>query len=481
MRPMFLSGTYKKMLVTPIFPVLFLLVFPAGTWAMDSEVLETKEPQTLQLVVGKSIVLKSTKPAERVSIADPEIADFVLISPHEIYITGKAPGITNLTLWKNKEISAIYDLVVDYDTSRLKQKLHEILPEETDLRVLATHDSITLSGEISSAANLSQAMAVAQAYAREGRIRNLIEVGGVQQVMIEVRVAEMQRSVLKRLGFNFNFLTSSGKFGISKLAGLTEVVRPDDANILTPGAPFGIFVSPAVNALFRFSTHNTSWTGFIDALKEDGLAKILAEPTLIALSGHEAYFLAGGEFPVPVPQGLGTVAIEYKSFGVGLKFMPTVLSGDKINIRVALEVSELDFSTAVQFQGFVVPGLSTRKAETVVELSDGQSFAIAGLLRESVRDVMHKFPLLGDIPILGALFRSRTFQKNESELVIIATPHLVKPLDMAKQTLPTDYYSEPKDAEIYIWGLMEREPNPGPSAFKGELEGDFGHVVPKLR
>jgi pilus assembly protein CpaC len=222
-----------------------------------------------------------------------------------------------------------------------------------------------------------------------------------------------------------------------------------------------------------------NWTGFIDALKQDGLVKILAEPTLVSLSGQTANFLAGGEFPIPVPQGLGTVAIEYKPFGVGLSFTPTVLSENKIAIKVESEVSELDFSIAAQFQGYVVPGLTTRKASTVIELADGQSFAIAGLLSESVRDVLDKFPLLGDIPILGTLFRSRQFQKHETELIIIATPHLVKPLNMEKQTLPTDYYKEPDDTEFYILGFMEGRESSSPSVTTGKLDGDFGHTMPK--
>jgi pilus assembly protein CpaC len=233
--------------------------------------------------------------------------------------------------------------------------------------------------------------------------------------------------------------------------------------------------------LFRFSSNGTDWTGFIDALKQDGLIKILAEPTLIALSGKEASFLAGGEFPVPVPQGLGSVAIEYKSFGVGIKFKPIVLSDKKINITVAPEVSELDFSTSIKLQGFTVPGLTTRKAETVVELADGQSFAIAGLLRETVRDVVEKYPILGDIPILGTLFRSRNFQKGETELIIIATPHLVKPLDVSKQPLPTDYYKEPSLVDIYLRGNLEGAENQDPGAKEGRLEGEFGHETPKVQ
>jgi pilus assembly protein CpaC len=199
---------------------------------------------------------------------------------------------------------------------------------------------------------------------------------------------------------------------------------------------------------------------------------------LISTSGQQASFLAGGEFPVPVPQGLGTVAIEYKAYGVALNFTPVVLSNDRINIEVTPEVSELDFSTAVQFSGFVIPGLTSRRASTTIELGDGQSFAIAGLLRENVRDVMRKFPLLGNIPILGVLFRSREFQRSETELVIIVTPRLVKPLNVAQATLPTDFYVEPNDSEIYLEGLQQAKGNRNDVAGHTGMEGEFGHTMP---
>jgi pilus assembly protein CpaC len=445
----------------------------------------------LNVTAGKSVIIKSPAAVKRVSIADPAIADFVLTSPREIYITGRVAGVTNMIIWQDNDQHAIYDLEVAYDISRLKQQLHEVLPDEQDLRVTAMHDTITLSGRVSNLPNHSHALTLARAYAPEGKVHDLVEVRGVQQVMLEVRVAEMQRSLVRRMGVNFNYLTQSGKFGISQLGNLTELVSLDDANISSPGfvhfppsgpeliAPFGTLVSPNVNALLRFSSGGTTWTGFIDALKSDGLVKVLAEPTLIALSGETAFFNAGGEFPVPVPQGLGTVAIEYRKFGVSLKFTPTVLADNKINIRVAPEVSELDFSSAVQFGGFVIPGLSSRNAETVVELADGQSFAIAGLLRDTVRDASSKFPFLGDIPILGVLFRSKSFQKNETELIIIATPRLVKPLDTATQPLPTDFYIEPTDTEFYVLGLMQGQEGEQPQRIRGELDGEFGHAMPQ--
>jgi pilus assembly protein CpaC len=450
--------------------VSMLFIFPAISIAQGTLMLETIEAPKIEMVSGKSIILRSAAPIKRVSVAAPEIADFLLLSAHEIYLKGKAAGVTNLTLWQDKKLVAIYDLEVVYDLSRLKQQLHTLLPGEESLRVISTNTSITLSGKISNASNLSQAMAIAQSYAPEGKVNNLVEVGGIHQVMLEVRVAEMSRSLTKRLGVNFAYQRAD-EFAVSLLGGLASFEAQALSSLIT--------ASPAVTALFRFNSGNATWTGIIDALREDGLVKILAEPTLITLSGQSANFLAGGEFPVPVPQGLGTVGIEYKPFGVGLIFTPTVLSKDKIAIDVTPEVSELDFSTAVRVEGFVSPGISTRRASTKIELADGQSFAIAGLLREAVRADITKFPLLGDIPILGVLFQSKSFQKSETELVIIVTPHLVKPLELAKQMLPTDFYVEPNDVEFYLQGAIEGKSSGGSVPVHEGLDGEFGHSMPE--
>jgi pilus assembly protein CpaC len=431
--------------------------------------------QQLDLLSGKSIVLTSNQAVKRVSIANPDIADFILLSPKELYITGKAAGTTNMTLWQNGRVVAVYDINVRYDVAMLKQDIFELMPDEKQLLIMASNDTITLSGRVSKAAHLSQALSLARAYAPEEKVNNLVQVGGVHQVMIEVRVAEMSKSTARSLGINWAW-QNGDEFVVSRLGDLANVV---ERGAVGAGSGLGAFAfSPAVTALFRFTNGNNTWTGFIDALKEDGLVKILAEPTLISLSGQSASFLAGGEFPVPVPQGLGTVAVEYKPFGVGLTFTPTVLSEDHIGIEVAPEVSELDFSTAVAFQGFVVPGLSTRRASTVVELADGQSFAIAGLLKSTIRDRVSKYPILGDIPILGALFRSKEFQKNETELVIVVTPRLVKPLASPDIPLPTDYYIEPSEAESYLSGQLEGRP-PKPQEAGAGLDGEFGHAVPQ--
>jgi pilus assembly protein CpaC len=462
----------------------FFQMFPYECWAEGPPriTLETTSPQRLSLTVGKSIIIQSPGPVRRVSLVSPEIADAMVLTTHQIYVTGKAPGITSLTLWGvDNKVIAFLDLEISPDISRLKEMLHRILPDEKDIKVSTTHDHITLSGTISSSTNLANVLALAGPYApldeeKKPKIINLLEVAGVHQVMLEVRVSEISRSLLRRLGINFNYISSSGNnLGLSLLNRLTTL----------PATGFpssGIGVSEAVNAIFRFIGQDTTWTLFIDAMKEEGLLKVLAEPTLITLSGKTANFLAGGEFPIPIPQTTGaggaTITIEYKPFGIGLNFTPTVLSNKKINMLVAPEVSELDFSNALTTSGFVVPALTTRRVSTVIELADGQSFAIAGLLKDDVREIVSKFPLLGDIPILGALFRSSTFRRNETELIVIVTPHLVKPLDMAKQTLPTDSYVEPDDFEFYLLGNLEGRKKINPVKGSG-LEGNFGHILPK--
>jgi pilus assembly protein CpaC len=467
--------------------LVFFQIFPYVCWGQGPPrlTLETTSPQKLNLTVGKSIIIQSPGSVKRVSLVAPEIADAMVLTTQQIYLIGKTPGITNLTLWgmDNKVIS-ILDLEVSPDISRLKEIIHKLLPQEKEIRINATHDHITLSGTISSTSNLSQVLALTGPYApldeqKKPKIINLVEVAGVHQVMLEVRVSEISRSLLKRLAINFNYMGTRGARNLGLSPGISMLGK---LTTLSGGGLSGMQVSDAVNAIFQFFSSDTAWTVFIDALKEEGLLKVLAEPTLITLSGKTANFLAGGEFPIPVPQSSGAggtvITIDYKPFGIGLNFTPTVLSNNKINMVVAPEVSDLDFSNALTTSGFVVPAITTRRVSTVIELADGQSFAIAGLLRDDVRSIVSKFPLLGDIPILGALFRSTSFQKNETELIVIVTAHLVKPLDMDKQTLPTDQYVEPDDIDFYLFGNQEERGKANPSKGSG-LEGNFGHILPK--
>ncbi len=447
--------------------------------------LNTTSPQKINLVVGKSVVIESPSAVKRVSLAAPAFADAIVLTPRQIYLTGKAPGVTNLTLWEGDAVLAVFNVEVSPDIVRLKEKLHEILPQEENIQVSSSHDSITLSGTVSSTANLSRALTVAGPF---GKVINLLDVGGVQQVMLEVRISEVQKSLMRRMGINFNGVSAGGnQFGASVLSNLSTLAGqglnfPISGSPSDIGNPGGINISSNVSALFRFIHKGATWTGFIDALKDQGLLTVLAEPTLTALSGQTASFNAGGEVPIPQAGGLGTTTIVYKKFGVGLSFTPTVLSDGKISMQVAPKVSELDFTNAVQQQGFLIPAFTEREVSTVVELGDGQSFAIAGLLSENVTEDISKFPLLGDIPILGVLFRSSAFKRNETELVVIVTPHLVKPLDMSKQTLPTDKYGDPGDFLFYLMGDMvgkaKERTSSVPLSKKG-FDGEVGHIVSK--
>lgn len=412
----------------------------------------------------------------RIAVAAPEVADI----PHypegtfpperHVYITGKAPGLTTLTLWDDKDrIFKVYEIEVVPDVSRLQAVLKQLMPDEKGVKVTAVHDAVVLTGTVSGPARMSQILELAASYAPGNKVINLTQVSGVHQVMLEVRVAEMSTSLMRRLGFNFEYLRGTD-FVISRIGSLINV---DDQRIT---------FSDSVSALFRFNKGNATWTGFIDALKEEGLVTILAEPNLIALSGQTADFLAGGEYPVPVPDDEGDITIEYKKYGVSLGFTPTVLQDDLISMRVSPEVSELDFGNALLLGGYVVPALTTRRATTVVELRSGESFAIAGLIKQNVREAVSRFPLLGDIPILGALFRSSSFQKQESELVIIVTPHLVKPMkSLARQPLPVDRFTEPSMTEFFLFGLLQGQKGPESAAVgrpRGLFDGPFGHVVP---
>ena len=480
-----------KMVPAVIFFLLATLLPPLAIAQSNFLIRKSMQTEKMDMVVGKCVILESRSPIDRISIGNPDIADLPeedqLYSDYEIPVCAKKAGTTNITFWVDNQRPVNYDINVTYDISGLKQKIYQALPEEKDLVVMGTNDTITLTGKVSSNASLSHALAIARSFVpkedkedkenKDSKINNLVEVGGVHQVMLEVRVAELSKQDTKRLGINLFYVDGEG-FGISMLKPLARLVELDDDNIGSKG-PIGLFVSPAVNALFRITDGSATWTGLIDALKEDGLVKVLAEPTLIALSGQTASFLAGGEFPIPVPQGDGDITIDYKEFGVKLSFTPAVISNEKISLTVNPEVSELDFSTAVQFSGFVVPGLTTRRASTTIELGDGQSFAIAGLLQENISDSIAKFPFLGDIPIIGALFKSRSFQKQETELVIVVTPRLVKPVSGPDQLpLPTDYYNEPSNFQIFFGGGLEgKEPE---NVSTQNLEGEFGYVVPEL-
>jgi pilus assembly protein CpaC len=460
--------------------------------------VEQREIQRLDLTAGKSRILDLPVAIKRASLANPDVADTVVLSPTQLYITGKSTGVTNLTLWNESgKMMGMYDVVIAPDLTRLKENLHKAMPDEKNILVMSSHDSITLSGTASSAGNLTRAMSIAEAYAPR-KVINSLQVGGVQQVMLEVRVAEMNRELIRRLGINATAMTPQG-FGMTALNQLTSMIGGNSFSGMSGGISSALTntlnlsqQALAANGAFQFQTGNITWSGFVDALQQENIVKVLAKPTLLALNGQEAAFLAGGEFPIPVPQAFGLITIQFKKFVVGLVFTPNIMDKNHISLSVAPEVSELDFQNALRTQGFVVPAITTRRATTTIELADGQSFAIGGLLRDNVKESINKYPWLGDIPILGALFRSTSYQKNETELLIIVTAHLVKPLDMTAQTLPTDYYEEPNDFEFYLMGYAEKGGFGGKAGHKSPaaevlsnripkgraMEGQVGHIVP---
>jgi pilus assembly protein CpaC len=421
------------------------------------------------------------------------VADIILTSSREIYINGLAPGVTNLSLWGGSRFSSAR-VTVEADVSLLKEKLAQVLPKEK-IAVQAADDSVVLSGEVSGPGAQETALALALPFTanKKDRIINLTHVGGVQQVLLEVRVAEISRQVARHLGINFSGVDRAGNaFGLtalSSLAPFAALSRGAAGSVAetTTGVTSAVgagtqFIQAAtnqsVNMMSSFRTGNYIWTLFLDYLKENRLGRVLAEPNLVTTSGQEASFLAGGEFPVPVPQQFQSITIEFKKFGVGLVFTPTVLDEGRIAMRVNPEVSELDFTigTTLTVGGSPVPGLRVRRLSSHIELNDGQTFAVAGLLSDEHRGVVGKFPVLGDLPVLGPLFRSTQYQKQETELVVLATPHLVKPMPAGTAKLPTDKFVEPSDLEFYLTGALqgkEAPKNPAP-ANQGSLPAEFG-------
>jgi len=428
------------------------------------------------LAVGKSMRIESQEAITRVSVGAKEVADFVLLSPREVYVTGIAPGMTNLMLWgAGNRILRVYDLDVAPDVSRLKRMIHDLLPEEEDhIKVMANQDSIALSGMVKDADTVQKVLSLAEAYAPK-KVLNLLSVGGVQQVMLEVRVAEMTKSVINRMGINLNALTSDGNFAYTLIGDLTSITSvAAETAALQQGTAVGSWT-------FGDGKNSTTVNAVINALKENNLVRILAEPNLVCLNGQSAEFLAGGQIPVPVPQSLGLVTIEWKDFGIGLKFTPTILADGRINLRVHPEVSNLDYTRAITLNGITIPAINTRRTSTTVELRDGQTFAVAGLLSENSRNAVDKYPLLGDIPVLGNLFKSSDYQKDQTELVILITAHLAKPLDKKAIILPTDLGHEPDDMEFFLNYVKDDRGQPGTagrSGSAGSLDGEFGHVVP---
>lgn len=411
----------------------------------------------VEVPVNKSQVVTADRSIGRAMIGNSDIADVLPISDRSVYVLGKKLGTTSLTLYdRGNRVIAVMDIAVGPDVEGLRRQLVQLVPGQTiDARI--SNESIILSGLVNDAGAADRAAQLAKAYAGD-KVINLVTVGGSQQVMLEVRFAEIDRQLGEKLGVSGFGFSDGGKFSGVVGSGAQLVPDPDTGvGVLKLGAitdTFGIFSH-------SFRIGNVDIDATLDVLERRGLSKTLAEPTLIALSGERASFLAGGEFPVPVLQSSGGgagggatqgITVEFKPFGVSLGFTPTVLGDKVINLVVEPEVSSIDPTASITVNGLVIPGLQTRRASTTVELRDGESFAIAGLLRRDFQTTVRQLPILGSLPIIGALFRSSNFQKGETELLIVVTPRLVAPIKPEQVRLPTDRIEDPRATDVLIDG-----------------------------
>ncbi|MCF6305655.1 MAG: type II and III secretion system protein family protein [Rhodobacteraceae bacterium] len=453
----------------------FAVMAPMATSAIAQNavlsVMRGSVSSQIGVSVNRAIIIESDRPFAELSVANPAIAAVRALSDRTIYVLGVTPGATTMTMFdQDGRLIANVDVRVSPDIAEFKDRLREILPNEP-IEVRTANDGIVLSGRVSGARKVARAMELAERYA-PGRVTNLMMVGGSQQVMLQVRFAEMNRSVAKSLGSSMS---------------LSNLVAPSNGiTVGTGGAGVGFFDGGG-DLVFGSSAESAGAVGIsfgvggiavnvlMEALESKGMVRTLAEPNIVAISGQQASFLAGGEYPVPTPSADGVV-IEYKPYGVQLNFRPTVIDGDLINLTLETVVSSIDPTVSGSIGGVPLLAFKVRRAQTTVEMRDGQSFAIAGLLQDDFTDSSGQVPWLGDVPILGALFRSAEFQREQTELVIIITPHLVTPTSGEALALPTDRIRIPTEAELFLNGQLE-----GAAAFSDissqSSNGSAGYVM----
>jgi len=491
---------------------VFGLLFGSGATAKELN------RHTLQLKLGGSDIIKTLAPFKRVSIANPDIADVVVLSPSEIYVYGKEVGFTSMILWEAGQEKTVLDVVISLDITALKEKLYELYPNEK-VEVYASETGVVLSGTVSGPEVVEQVLRLTRTFlpvkaeasgdaggsGHSGAgITNLLKVGSLQQVMLEVTFAEVSRDSGRDLQVGMGLNNMGDDLGNDFSRGGAGV-SPFD--ITTNGIPYAKDIVTSTNTLqatgsllFNFINNPANifveidhFTAALQFLESEGLARTLAEPRLVTQSGQEASFLAGGEYPIPVVQAggvdnNGVVTIEFKEFGVGLSFTPVVMSDGKISLHVSPSVSTIT-DTAATSAG-IVPILTTRKLDTTVQLHDGQTLALAGLLQDNMQEILSKIPYLGDIPILGALFRSTSYIQDKTDLLIAVTPHLVKPGQEGSIKFPGENVRVPNRYEFYLEGRLEGRRHdddesaikrhsfsemPAESAKMGGMEGDFGY------
>ncbi|MDG1532391.1 MAG: type II and III secretion system protein family protein [Paracoccaceae bacterium] len=455
---------------------------PLSGYAETLKVVKGSPSNSLNVPMNRAIVVETETSFGEVSVANPSIADISTLSDKTIYVLGKAPGRTTLTLLDGTgRLISNVDVHVTPDVAEFKERLQQILPGEP-IEVRTANDGIVMSGTVSSIGKLDRALDLANRYA-PNRVSNLMSVGGTQQVMLKIRFAEMQRSVAKNLTGSLAFSGSLGGNAGATGASQTFSDGSNLANLYDGDSSTSATSSQDRDGLFSigFSNGTIGFQVLLEALETKGVVRTLAEPNLTALSGQKADFLAGGEYPTPAIDDNGSPIIEYKPFGIEMEFTPTVVDGDLINLQLKTSVSSLDTSISAQNSaGFTVFGFKTRKASTTVEMRDGQSFAIAGLLQDDFTDQSGQVPWLGDVPIIGALFRSSEYERKQSELVVIVTPHLVTPTRGEALALPTDRVQIPTERELFLFGNVA-----GKKKIKGaagevarqDFSGSYGYVM----
>ena len=430
----------------------------------------------LQVPMNRAVVVESDVPYGEVAIANPGIADVSSLGLNSIYVLGKTPGRTTMTLTTaDGQLIANVDVQVTPDVAEFKERLRQILPGE-NIEVRTANDGIVLSGTVSSTAKLDRALDLASRYAPD-RVSNLMSVGGTQQVMLKVRFAEMQRSVAKNLGASLAVNSTAGNIG-----GVIGTGNFDSASKIKSVFSDGTFPIAGDNngALgLGFTAGSLQFAVLLEALESKGVVRTLAEPNLTALSGQEAKFLAGGEYPIPVAGGNNGITIEYKPFGVELNFTPVVVDGDIINLTMSAAVSSIDNTITLESGGFTINAFKRRETSITVELRDGESFAVAGLLQDDFRNLNGQVPWLGDVPVLGALFRSAEYQRSQSELVIIVSAHLVTPTRGEALALPTDRVRLPTEKELFLFGKVQGTKNKGPAGevARQDFSSPYGYVM----
>ena len=416
---------------------------------------------SLSVEVGTGKLVRLPAPASSVFVADSSIADVQTPNASAVFVFGKKPGLTTLfALSRSGEAIVSYTVTVQRDQQALQSAL-QAEGADGSVHLLRTPHALVLQGSVASPSTAASLQELAQKQLGTGEsLINQLRVTGSVQVNLRVRVAEVSRSVTRDLGFNWNTVFKAGSFLIGLQTGLGTVGTGSLAPLGTAGLLNNVFGTANGTIGVGVASNQVNGTQVLDAMASEGLVTMLAEPNLTTTSGEPATFLAGGEYPIPVSQALGVTTVAYKTFGVSVGFTPTVLSDGMISMKVNPEVSALSTTGSFTQNGFTVPALTTRRAQTTVQLASGQSFVIGGLIQNDAQNNLTKVPWLGDIPVLGALFRSTAFQRNETELVIVVTAYSVKPVDSVP-ALPTDFIRQPNDVERLLWGQVAARAVPG--------------------